>query len=66
MAHPNARRLLYKYKCEEDDWKKFYDTSEDNKDLLEELQPETVKNILERKIKSKEQLIKKTVKKKGR
>ena len=28
---------------EEDDWKKFYDMNEDNKELLEELQPETVK-----------------------
>ena len=49
-------------KSEEDDWKKFYDRNEDNKELLEELQPETVKKILERKIKSKEQFIKKTVK----
>ena len=48
---------------EEDDWKKCYDINEDNKELLEELQQETVKKILEGKIKSKEQFIKKTVKK---
>jgi hypothetical protein len=48
---------------EEDDWKKFYDMNEDNKELLEELQPETVNKILEGKIQSKEQFIKKTVKK---
>jgi hypothetical protein len=28
---------------EEDDWKKCHDMNEDNKELLEELQPETVK-----------------------
>jgi hypothetical protein len=48
---------------EEDDWKKFYDRNEENKELLEEMQPDTVKKILERKMKSKEQFIKKTLKK---
>ena len=47
---------------EGDDWNKFYDMNEDNRELLEELQPETVKKIMEGKIKSKEQFIKKTVK----
>ena len=56
---PRGRQNITK----EDDWQKFYYMNEDNKELLEELQPETVNKILEGKIKSIEQFIKETVKK---
>ena len=51
---------------EEDEWKNFFDTNQESKELLKELKPEIVEEILAKQIKVKMEQIKKIEKKKDK